>query len=644
MPTPAEARQELARRELARRAAARSQPNRGVYTDEQVQRAAQRFGVPIEEARRANQAGVLPERFRPRPAPPRVAGRGQARAPATEAAGALANFNRGIPLFDEAAAAFGMLGDIATGQSGIDVGGAGRAVLQGGDAFDAIEGGFGDAYRDALGNQRALEDDFRTRRPLVANFAQGSGGAATMFVPGGPAAQATANASRMGNAARAGVTAAGQGAIFGLADRGTIDERLEAGRNMAALSAPLGAALGSLFRASPKPSPASRPGPPRVKPRTRSDDVRLLREAGVDLTPGQRTGGPVKVAEDIAMRFPIVGTAIRGARQRGGESMNVAAVQRALNPIKGKVNPNIAVGGELVADAREQIGNHLNEAAARIPRVRNTPEFDAAVTNARETLVDDAARTRFDAVVNRYLNMGKLDGGELTGADVRRIESKVNEAARARLKSPNTDDQEIGVALREVVDGAKELLEANADPQTGAMLRDGRLAWANLVRVMKASEKSGADTFTPSQLNSAVSATEARRSNVATGDALMQDYARAAKRIMPDSFGNPGTPDATLAAGGLFYAGSNPVGGALGAAGLSTAAAPYFMMGRNIIKRVGAKADAREAAQALRELDDLIAANPEIAAPLAEGRAMLARLAAPAVATTNSPRPGPPRR
>src|SRR5690606_28339993 len=93
----------------------------------------------------------------------------------------------------------------------------------------------------------------------------------------------------------------------------------------------------------------------RLMTSPRAQHVQTLRNHGVSLTPGQMLGGMAKNAEDLAQRVPILGPAIRGARERGAESLNRAVGNRALSHIDQGVPADIPAGGEMVSHVQSRL-------------------------------------------------------------------------------------------------------------------------------------------------------------------------------------------------------------------------------------------------------------------------------------------------
>lgn len=593
MPTADEARRELARRELARREAART-AERGkpsLYLDRSAPRA--NIDLPPRLGR-----GTLPA---VRPARP---DRGPNSRPQADDAGRRATRDRP-----------GLAPRLPTPEGPLTV------EQQVASALASLEtnfrGGMAGLADTALGS---VIPDFGKATGIDAPFTRAATDPANEYIPLNATDRVAAGVGRnLPNAAMPGGLAArglsvlgpavGGEAFRSLADMAGADETGQAvaefGGNVvgsipgAVASAPA-AARGLL---APRP-PRGRTGPP-----TRSDSVRLLREAGVDMTPGQRIGGAAKTLEDIGMRLPGLGTAIRGARNRSIEGLNAAVVQDALQPIGGRISTETGIGGEMVADAQRQIGAHLDNAAAAIPAVKPTPEFAQGLWSIRQGL-PARLQGKFDEVLSAYLDPTLLNSGSMTGAQLRTAESRVNEAARSGLRATTMDDNQVGNALKEAVGEVQGLLEANATPEVSDALRNGRLAWAKIVRVLEASRRAGGNRFTPGQFAGAVAAKESRRDNIGRGTGLMQDLARASREVLPDQFGNPGTADVGAAVGAVGAIAANPSLAVPMIAGAGVASLPYVMMGRAIAARVPQAASRAEIAKAARTLTALAGRAP----------------------------------
>lgn len=236
-------------------------------------------GKTIEvDAPDAQTAAKVAARYERQTAP---AKRGQGRSAVAEVAGFMANVNRGMGIGDELAAVGSTAADVLTG----------KVKPQGPGVTGAIRGLMTGLERN-MAEQRALEDDFSTRRPSVAAGARGTG----MIVPAMvPAGAMTAPSSAVSAAAKGAVTAATEAAAYSLADRGSARERVSAANRSIGPAALVGGAMAggayALANRQPRMVPTDEEVAGRVlADRARADpaamraEAQAMREAGVDPT------------------------------------------------------------------------------------------------------------------------------------------------------------------------------------------------------------------------------------------------------------------------------------------------------------------------------------------------------------------------
>lgn len=523
----------------------------------------------------------------------------------SDAAGLLANLNRGLVVADELGGAGYAVRDVLSGRSKVDAAkllGAAATSLT--DPLKAArmfsESGATEAFQKGMADQRGVEDKFAARRPLVAALAKGTGNAATIAIPGAPVLQG----GRALNAARGAVAAAAPAAAMAVADRGTASERakvaLDAGLVGGLLGGAGGALVGGVVKKSPKAIDSAR-------------DV--LRQAGVSLTPGQRAGGMVKSVEDVAQRAPILGPAIRGARERGNVSLNRAVANRALAPLNETVPANVKAGHEAVAYVEKRVGSLYDEAADMVPKVNLDDDFAAGLTNLEKGVAElnpDVATQFRNIFANRV--SPALDK-PMSGRDLRSIQKQIGKLAADKGASADEAQRALGGVLEDLNDELKGLM-GRSNPDAGELIKTANEGWKGFVRLRAAAAKSNKDgIFTPGQLATAVRSTDKSvgKGNVAAGRAVMQDLSSAASEVMPDTFGNPGTADAVgLGALGMGMI-TAPAQAIPAAAGLGIAATPYLLMGRKIVTELPPTASGPELQAAAAELARLAQKDPAVA-------------------------------
>lgn len=296
-----------------------------------------------------------------------------------------------------------------------------------------------------------------------------------------------------------------------------------------------------------------------ISPRASTNPlVQTLRNEGVDPTIGQTLGGWANRAEQKAMSLPIVGDAIRSARNRATDQLNTAVGQRAVAPIGGQAQ---GTGRDLVNQVRTQLQDAYDDLLPRMT-VRADNAFASEVGNLRNMVrtgsIDPNAARAFERILNNDV-LGKFKGQQaLTGQTLKQIESDLTNQASRFAASTDADQRIVGDALREVQRSLRTLAERN-NPQFAAELQSINRGWANFKRLERAASYVGAEdgVFSASQLQSAVKALDKSKDKgrFARGGALMQDLSDAAKQVIGDSVPNSGTADRALLAGGALSTG-----------------------------------------------------------------------------------------
>lgn len=515
------------------------------------------------------------------------------------------------------AATFGLSDEITAGLNTV-------APLDRG-ARGGWDGDWGGAYRQNLDLMRGIDEADAEQMPLTRGAGQITGaigggvGAARMApqvlrqAPRVAGATRGADTLRRGaNVARLAAGGAAGGGAYGLgASEGNILERAPNALEGAAIGGVLGPVAGVVGDAVIEPAVG---GAVRAFNRTlrpnalvtqadevaanmgnvlsdpRAQAVQTLTDNGVYLTSGQRAGGLAQTVENLAQRAPILGTAIRGARSRGQESLNRAVGNRALDPIGEGVPANVPAGGETVSYVSGRLGQEFDRAAYMVPEISATPELRDGVSRvvAQASDLPEAGRQQLAGILESRL--ARLDR-PLTGPQYRDVEREIGTLAAQYGASPDPAQQQMGSILSDVGEELRTHL-GRVNPEAGEILRNASEGWADFVRMRQASVASGGRPFSPGQLSTAVRTQDSSVAHgaVGRGEARMQDLSRAASTVMPDSFGNPGTAD-TAGWGGLIVGSATaPVQTAGVAAGLGVSALPYLAAGRNVVERLPAAA------------------------------------------------------
>jgi hypothetical protein len=163
---------------------------------------------------------------------------------------------------------------------------------------------------------------------------------------------------------------------------------------------------------------------------TRQSDVATLRSYGVNPLPGQARGGYAKNTEDIAVRAPLVGPAIVGARGRVNNNLNRAVALEALNPLGVKLPKNIPAGRKLVQFVEAEFDKVYTAATTRVPRLARDADLDAELAEigaGKADMPPELAQT-FDSIMASRLE--RLNKPDLSGAAVKAIHSELGTLQR----------------------------------------------------------------------------------------------------------------------------------------------------------------------------------------------------------------------
>lgn len=396
---------------------------------------------------------------------------------------------------------------------------------------------------------RALEEKYEARRA-----ASGDTGFDWARMAGGiiPAAVATAAfrapVTLSGAAAQGGALGAAQGALMPALGDPETPERARAalsGAGFGALGGAGGYSLGRLIA-------------PRVDP-----NVRILRDAGVELTPGQAFGGGARKAEERLSGVPFIGGPIQAAQQRGTESFDIAVANRVLAPLNATVPEDIKVGRELVDHVSTTVNNAYKNIASEVTPFRLDQQFatdiakvsqDFLRSDMRQVLAQSIRRD----VLSRLQNAGRRIDGD-TYFDISQTLGK--NAAKYRAGS-TVAERELGdafFALREAFDD----LLTRTNPDLTDQVTAARRAYRSLVPMQEAARVADGGVFTPAQFANAVrnADTSARGAAFARGRANMQELADAGVLTMGTAPGAAGAIDrlATGVMGGAAATGAIPI-------------------------------------------------------------------------------------
>jgi hypothetical protein len=316
-------------------------------------------------------------------------------------------------------------------------------------------------------------------------------------------------------------------------------------RAKAALAGLVGGAAGQKVAGS-----LSRIVNPKVSP-----DVQALLKENVELTPGQIAGGAWKTAEEKARSIPLVGDMITKAQMRGGESLNRAVLNRAVNPLGKEVT---AGGSDGLMQVRQTLGQAYEDLLPKMSAQLDEPEFIAKLANLRsmaKSLPAEEAR-QFDNILTRELESRMAPNMALSGQNLKDAQAGLSGASKEFSTSTDAYQRQLGNALKQADTELRELIK-RANPQNAAELKAIDKAYANFKIAQKASSSvaAGGGTPTPAQLYNATKAADRTKDKRAfsEGTALLQDLTGPGKRVMANQYPDSGTAG-RLAAGGAMVA------------------------------------------------------------------------------------------
>lgn len=323
-----------------------------------------------------------------------------------------------------------------------------------------------------------------------------------------------------------------------------------------------------------------------------------LYEQGVRPTPGQRfadagggrglagmAGKALNATEEALQSVPVVGSAIRGARQEARDQFQVGAFNQALSEIGETLPRGMGPGTDPHKFAQEAFGRVYDKARAGMRMVA-----DEELANDLSQFAPDIqtlgpqAQNKLKAILTNSVN-SKISGGELSGEAYKGAVSDLGKHIARLRKGMTADDQTAADILEGVRGSLDSAARRHSDPAAVELLDAADAGYAKLVRIEGAAARRGGDagTFSPAGFDSEVQKASGgiRSKAYLRGDAQMQDYAKAG-RSLEDRMPNSGTPErmafGATAAGGAAYLEPSTLG-ILGA--IATAYAPGV---RNVTK------------------------------------------------------------
>lgn len=334
-------------------------------------------------------------------------------------------------------------------------------------------------------------------------------------------------------------------------------------------------------------------GVARVISPTLRPSANLLAGEGVQLTPGQMAGGFGKTLEDMGTSIPLLGSMIQGGQRKSLESFNRVAINKALEPIGETLPASTQVGHGAVDYAATKLGDAYD---ALLPKLSGSlsPSFQADIAGVRNlgSKLPPAQAGQLDRIIQNEV-IDRFQGGTAPGDVIKQIESKLGQIGSTMGRSEDYDVRNLGQGVQELQGSLRRMIQ-DQNPQYANELGAINSGWANLIRIQKAAGSAGArdGVFTPAQLINAVKSSDPTKNKAgyARGNALMQDFAGAARDVLPSTVPDSGTAGRLMMANMLTAAGAGhflnepmiPAGAAIGGV---LAALPYSAPGMNLLNR-----------------------------------------------------------
>lgn len=334
-----------------------------------------------------------------------------------------------------------------------------------------------------------------------------------------------------------------------------------------------------------------------------SDAAKALMKSGVQLTPGQMTGGLVRRAEEAFKSLPILGSFIRGAEGRGIEGFNRGVANQVLEPIGQKIDPKLT-GRALVAKTEEALSNAYDKVLPQI-KMKIDPDLTNDLQNIRglASEMPNAQREQFENILtNRVASYFRQSPVVNQGAMLKKTMGELRSLANQYRGAQGPESRQLAYRLDDVNSALRKAM-IRQNPQFSDDLRKIDSGWAMFARMQDASTRRATSegSFTPSDLLQTIKSQDksVRHGRFARGDELLQVYAQYGQKILPGKLPDSGTTeralyDAALLAAGVGYeTGHLPLAPV---AGLAAGSLPYTAPGIAAINKAAAAGPARQAA------------------------------------------------
>lgn len=314
--------------------------------------------------------------------------------------------------------------------------------------------------------------------------------------------------------------------------------------------------------------------------------LRALADAGVRPSLGQSIGGVANTTEQKMTSVPLIGDMIRGTRNKSIEEFNRATANKVLSPIGEKIDDATPIGREAVDEAATKVSQAYDDLLPKL-KVKADARFinDVGQLRAMSSNMVAERAEQFDKILKDKVLSKFSPNGSLSGESMKTAESELGRLSAQYRSSADADQRLLGDAIGQLRENLRDLVQ-RSNPMHKAQLGKINEAYAMLKRLEKAgSNVTGEEgVFSPAQFINAVKALDRTRgkSAFARGDALMQDWAEAGRRL-GNTYPDSGTAGRAIAAGltGAALTGGATVGSPY-LAGAGVLGIPYFPLIRDL--------------------------------------------------------------
>jgi hypothetical protein len=314
----------------------------------------------------------------------------------------------------------------------------------------------------------------------------------------------------------------------------------------------------------------------------RAANVATLEEAGIPVTPGQRTGNAFGQNVESVMKY----LPTSGPRAARVEEEQMRAWTRNIMGQAG-IDSDIATP-EVLTKARQGFRTEYNTLERMTPFRGDEQLFNdlAGIENSYVRGFNDVAPA-WERMRDTVLNYAAGKGGD--GIDYHRLQSRISEELARANRSDAPSAGYWSQALEQLQKSVADAMERSApDANLRAAWNDVNRRYMVFSRIEDTMARAGADKlntgFIPPQQLAAVERARNPRQWVEGGDRLT-DIARAGSAVLPDPVPNSGTAQRTFAQDLLTGASRSKWAAAGGAAGqamgvlpdpIMTLGLPYF--------------------------------------------------------------------